>query len=317
MRDFITRRNNTLVTVILILCSCCMLAENSDKDIITITPQYTSQELDSIKKRFVEKGDHNAYVTYFGYRGDDQELLYSFYMANKYNDSGAQYDIYQKLTSFHNDLGVEIDSATNALAISYLKRSIEQNYSSALYEMSMLLLYGIGVQQDTAAAKEYIYKRFDKPKADKIWFIKKRQYEESLNIQKSNKGDENFFITYFGRRNDDQELLYSFFMANKYNSAVAQYHVYEMLTSFYNKLGMKIDPETNALAISFLQKSVDQNDSYAQFEMSRLLLYGIGIPQDTIAAKEYIYKAFEKKDADRVWRIRKRQYEESLKKAKK
>jgi hypothetical protein len=178
------KSNSSLViAIVMTLCGCITSAKGSDDNIITITPQYTSQQLDSIKRLFVENGDENAYVEYFGYRSDDHELLYSFYMADTYNSAVAQYRIYRMLTEFYNNLGVEIDTVTNALAISYLKKSVEQNDSYAQFEMSRLLLYGIGVPQDTVAAKEYIYKIFEKPKADKVWFIKRRDYLKSLQKQ--------------------------------------------------------------------------------------------------------------------------------------
>ena len=165
--------------VVVLFCNCFITAKCSDENIITITPQYTSQQLDSIKKIFIETGDENAYVEYYGYRNDD-ELMYSLYMANTYNSTIAQYRIYQIMTEFYNNIGVEIDSLTNALAISYLKRSAEQNNFYAQCELSRLLLYGKGVTQDTIAAKEYIYRAYEKKKADKIWFINKRDYLNSL-----------------------------------------------------------------------------------------------------------------------------------------
>lgn len=147
---------------------------------MTITPHFSSQQLDSMKNNFINVGDTKSYVDYLSYGDGNDALMYSLFMANKYNDNIAQYYVYVLLNGFFENMGIKMDSVTNDIAIAYLQKSVAQGNPDAQFEMSRLLLYGIGVQQDTIAAKEYIYKIFEKPKADKIWFIKRRDYIKSL-----------------------------------------------------------------------------------------------------------------------------------------
>ena len=173
-------KNSILILICLIMLICSSAtADNNDSDVFTITPTYTQEELDSMRMRFIRTGDRKSYSRYLFYSQNSKEkFIYNFYMANTYNNSYAQFEMYEMIKEFYKNIGIEMESTANAIALSYLKRSIEQEESFAEWEMSRLLLCGIGTPKDTLVARELTYKRQKKERADKIWFIKKRDYPQ-------------------------------------------------------------------------------------------------------------------------------------------
>ena len=185
-------KNNILILIGLLILFCCQtIADNAElEDIITITPTYTHEELDSMRIRFIKEGIHHDYITYTAYTSDiENNFMYPFYMANTYNNSSAQYDMYGIISEFYDNIGIDIISTANAIALSYLKRSVVQGHDYAEWEMSRLLLCGIGIPKDTLVARELIYKRQKKERADKIWFIKKRDYPQRYENEKRKRAE--------------------------------------------------------------------------------------------------------------------------------
>ena len=184
-------KNNILILTFLIMLICSSAtADNNDSDVFTITPTYTQVELDSMRIRFIKEGIHNDYITYTAYTSDiENNFMYPFYMANTYNNSSAQYELYGIISEFYDNIGIDIISTANAIALSYLKRSIVQEHLFAEWEMSRLLLCGIGIPKDTLVARELIYKRQKKERADKIWFIKKRDYPQRYENEKRKRAE--------------------------------------------------------------------------------------------------------------------------------
>ena len=165
-------KNSILILICLIMLICSSAtADNNDSDVFTITPTYTQEELDSMRMRFIKEGNSKAYTKYHFYSENKRDMfIYAFYMANTYNNSYAQYHMYETISEFYDSMGIEMDSTTNAIALSYLKRSYVQEHQLAEWEMSRLLLCGIGTPKDTLVARELTYKRQKKERADKIWF---------------------------------------------------------------------------------------------------------------------------------------------------
>jgi hypothetical protein len=302
----------------MLICSSAT-ADNNDSDVFTITPTYTQEELDSMKMRFIKDGDHNDYMTYTGYADDkENNFIYTFYMANTYNNSFAQYEMYGMINEFYNNIGIEMDSTANAIAISYLKRSVVQGHDYAEWEMSRLLLCGIGIPKDTLVARELIYKRQKKERADKIWFIKKRDYPQRYENEKRERaeirnerslrinnqatrinslidtiatntsytqdelallkdyfiqyGDPKAYTTYMNFCPDvENKAMYTFYMANTHNSAIAQYQMYCMIRDFYSTIGKEMDFTANNIAMSYLKRSAEQGYHLAELELSRLV----------------------------------------------
>ncbi len=313
-------KNNILILICLIMLICSSAtADNNDSDVFTITPTYTQEELNSMKMRFIKDGDHNDYMTYTGYADDkENNFIYTFYMANTYNNSFAQYEMYGMINEFYNNIGIEMDSTANAIAISYLKRSVVQGHDYAEWEMSRLLLCGIGIPKDTLVARELIYKRQKKERADKIWFIKKRDYPQRYENEKRERaeirnerslrinnqatrinslidtiatktsytqdelallkdyfiqyGDPKAYTTYMNFCPDvENKAMYTFYMANTHNSAIAQYQMYCMIRDFYASIGKEMDFSANNIAMSYLKRSAEQGYHLAELELSRLV----------------------------------------------
>jgi hypothetical protein len=310
-------KNNILIVIGLIMLICSSAtADNNDSDVFTITPTYTQEELNSMKMRFIKDGDHNDYMTYTGYADDKaNNFIYTFYMANTYNNSFAQYEMYGMINEFYNNIGIEMDFTANAIAISYLKRSVVQGHDYAEWEMSRLLLCGIGIPKDTLVARELIYKRQKKERADKIWFIKKRDYPQRYENEKRERaeirnerslrinnqatlinslidtivtktsytqdelallkdyfiqyGDPKAYTTYMNFCPDvENKAMYTFYMANTHNSAIAQYQMYCMIRDFYASIGKEMDSTASAIALSYLRRSAEQGYKEAESEIS-------------------------------------------------
>lgn len=311
-------KNNILILIGLLILFCCQtIADNAElEDIITITPTYTHEELDSMRMRFIKEGDSKAYTKYHFYSENKRDIfIYAFYMANTYNNSYPQFNMYEMIKEFYKNIGIEMDSIVNAIALSYLKRSIEQEESFAEWEMSRLWLCGIGIPKDTLAAKKIIYKELKKEKADKVWFINKRDmslwYEreqkkraeirnerslrinnqatlinslidttiikssythDELNLLKDyfiENGNLYAYTTYIKHCPDkENKAMYTFFMANTHNSAVAQYQMYCMIRDFYASIGKEMDPTASSIALSYLRRSAKQGYKEAESEIS-------------------------------------------------
>ena len=313
-------KNNILILIGLLILFCCQtIADNAElEDIINITPTYTQEELDSMRIRFIREGSHNDFMTYIGHRYDSEnKSIYTFYMANTYNNSYTQFKMYEMIKEFYKDIGIEMESTANAITLSYLKRSVEQEESSGEWEMSRLLLCGIGIPKDTLVARELTYKREKKERADKIWFIKKRDYPQRYENEKRKRaeirnerslrinnqatlinslidttttktsytqdelallkdyfiqyGDPKAYTTYMNFCPDvENKAMYTFYMANTHNSAVAQYQMYCMIRDFYASIGKEMDSTASAIALSYLRRSVEQGNADAIQEMQKL-----------------------------------------------
>ena len=302
------------------LISSSVTADNNDSNVFTITPTYKQEKLDSMKMHFIREGNPKAYLRYLFYsKNRKDKFIYAFYMANTYYNSYAQFQLYEMIKEFYKNIGIEMDSTDNAsaIAISYLKRSVVQGHDYAEWEMSRLLLCGIGIPKDTLVARELIYKRQKKERADKIWFIKKRDYPQRYENEKRERaeirnerslrinnqatlinslidtivtktsytqdelallkdyfieyGDQNAYNTYIKFCPDEEnKAMYTFYMANTHNSAVAQYQMYCMIRDFYASIGKEMDSRASAIALSYLRRSVVQGNAEAESEICRL-----------------------------------------------
>ena len=300
------------------LISSDVIADSNDPDRITITPTYTQAELDSMRNYFLQYGDENAYVNYLFYSRDEKKgFMYTFYMANTFNTDGAQFNMYQTIIEFYQCIGEELNATANATALFYLSSSLGQGNDYAEWEMSRLLLCGIGIPKDTLVARELTYKRQKKERADKIWFIKKRDYPQRYENEKRERaeirnerslrinneatrinslidtivtktsytqdelallkdyfiqyGDPKAYTTYMNFCSDvENKAMYTFYMANTHNSAIAQYQMYCMIRDFYASIGKEMDPTASAIALSYLRRSVEQGNADAIQEMQKL-----------------------------------------------
>lgn len=313
------KKNNIflLIGLILVINSYIIAVNNYSSDVMTITPRYTQVELDSMRMCFIKEGNQHDFVTYIGYSNDEENrFMFTFYMANMYNNSYTQFEMYEMIREFYKNIGIEINSTASEIALSYLKRSFVQEHFSAGWEMSRLLLCGIGMTKDTIAAKEIIYKQCKKEKAGKIWLANNINYpkwyekekkereeiqeerrmrikyqaklidnlidttannpsytQDELNLLKDyfiEYGNQNAYTTYIKFFPDvENKAMYTFFMANTHNSAIAQYQMYCMIRDFYKSIGKDMDSTANDIAISYLKRSAEQGYYSAELELSR------------------------------------------------
>ena len=139
-----------------------------------ITPHLSPEQRNDYVRRVFEEGDTSAYLELWN--EPVPFLLCSMVMANKYNYPEAFYRAYlfivDPYTAGYDD--IPIDTATFNLAYSYLKRGVELGSKPAKFSMSMLLLKGVFVQQDTVLAKKLYFESdmavgIDSVKLEKYW----------------------------------------------------------------------------------------------------------------------------------------------------
>lgn len=311
-------KKRILVIGILLLNICHTYAGNNGSDIITITPTYTQEELDSMKIYFLKYGDEHTYFTYiFHSSAKKNEAIYHFYMANTHNSVNAQRNMYDMITEFYQSIGEELNSTANDIALSYLKRSMEKEIDNL--KVCSLLLCGKGIPIDTIKAKEYFlitfkHRNLSKEKLEKLWIVNKSLYRKlhendkkarekireergkRLNYQKTlinslidttainqsytqdelallkdyfiEYGDQNAYNTYIKFCPDEEnKAMYTFYMANTHNSAIAQYQMYCMIRDFYESIDKGMDSIANSVALSYLKRSTEQGNYEAIREM--------------------------------------------------
>ena len=315
-------RNNILIVIgLIMLISSSATADNNDSDVFTITPTYTQEELDSMKMYFLKYGDEHTYCTYiFHSSAKKNEAIYNFYMANTHNSVNAQRNMYDMITEFYQSIGEELNSTANDIALSYLKRSMEQEIDNL--KVCSLLLCGIGIPIDTIKAKEYFlitfkHRNLSREKLEKLWIANKKLYvkwyerdkkaREEIREERGKRliyqktlinslidttainssytqdelallkdyfiecGDQNAYNTYIKFCPDEEnKAMYTFYMANTHNSAIAQYQMYCMIRDFYASIGKEMDPTASAIALSYLRRSVVQGNADAIQEMQKL-----------------------------------------------
>lgn len=316
-------KNNILILIGLLILFCCQtIADNAElEDIITITPTYTQAELDSMKIYFLKYGDEHTYCTYiFHSSAKKNEAIYNFYMANTHNSVNAQRNMYDMITEFYQSIGEELNSTANDIALSYLKRSMEQEIDNL--KVCSLLLCGKGMPIDTIKAKEYFlitfkHRNLSREKLEKLWIANKKLYikwyerdkkaREEIREERGKRliyqktlinslidtiatktsytqdelallkdyfiqyGDPKAYTTYMNFCPDvENKAMYTFYMANTHNSAIAQYQMYCMIRDFYASIGKEMDPTASAIALSYLRRSVEQGNADAIQEMQKL-----------------------------------------------
>jgi len=83
----------------------------------------------------------------------------------------------------------------------------------------------------------------------------------------------------------EEYLIYSIIMADKYNYSPAYFQVYYCLTSTFEHHVVPIDIKTKNLALKYLKKGVDLNESQAIRFLSELYMTGKYVSKDTILGK--------------------------------
>jgi len=100
-------------------------------------------------------------------------------------------------------------------------------------------------------------------------------------------------IAFMNQKYREEYLLYSIIMADKYNYPRAYFQVYYCLTSAFEHHVGPIDIKTKDLALKYLKKGVDMNESASIMCLSELYMTGKYILKDTIMGK-LLEKKFDK-----------------------
>ena len=149
------------------------LVKTNKVKVTPITPHLSPEQRNDYVRRVFEQGDTAAYLELW--KEPVPFLLCAMVMANKYNYPEAFLDVYDRIISPYRGLNnIPIDTATFNLAYSYLKRGVELGSKPAKFSMSMLLLKGVFVQQDTVLAKKLYFESdmavgIDSVKLEKYW----------------------------------------------------------------------------------------------------------------------------------------------------
>jgi hypothetical protein len=143
-----------LSLVMLIVFSCKRKEVNSTK-VYTIND---TRPINELKKLVLSKGDTVAYnelaIAYLNEDFEEEYLIYSIVMANKYNYPHAYYRVYDCLTFTFEHYGAVIDENTKDLAIKYLKRGVELKDPVSIKYLGDLYLQGKYVPKDTILGRK-------------------------------------------------------------------------------------------------------------------------------------------------------------------
>jgi TPR repeat protein len=149
--------------LIVFLFSC----KQKEIEIITVNSR-TYLPIEELKNLVLENGDTRAYdaLCYaYDYLQEDNEyeyLIYSMFMANKYNYPPAYLDVYNCLRCASETYGHNIDEKTKAMALEYLNRAADLGDHNALWRLYSLYRDGELVTQDSVRSEYYHQKYKDR-----------------------------------------------------------------------------------------------------------------------------------------------------------
>ena len=151
--------NNRLITrslsvlVLFMLCTISLECFSQKRSTFTMKGSPPWRPIKTLKKLVKEKGDIDAYDELSLAELPEGELLiYSLYMANKYNYPLAYYNVYYSLIRFCSEK--DIDNNTLNLALYYLKKGAELENYTCMSELRELYLTGKYVLLDSVKGKE-------------------------------------------------------------------------------------------------------------------------------------------------------------------
>lgn len=156
------KQNSIILFFCLSMFTTNVYGQTIDQQHTTITPQYSSSEIQDCKQRLITKGEMNDYACIlFSKRKnvsqDYYELLipYALIFANRYNNANACYHIYFYTKKLYEQYNLDMDSVTSAFIMSYLEKGAQLNDSSCFFELSRIYEEGVLVPQDSVKAAEY------------------------------------------------------------------------------------------------------------------------------------------------------------------
>lgn len=146
----------SLILIVIVICfSSCKQRKEHQTKVITMN---NTRPINELKELVLLKGDTAAYdeleTAFLTEKYQEEYLIYSIVMADKYNYPPAYFRVYYCLTSvFENHDGV-IDKETQTLAIKYLKRGVDLKECNSTKELGDLYLKGKYIPKDTILGKK-------------------------------------------------------------------------------------------------------------------------------------------------------------------
>jgi len=130
------------IYLLFLIALCSFSCKKEHEKYIEVVSMNNTRPINELKKLVLSKGDTVAYneleTAFMNEKYSEEYLLYSIVMADKYNYHRAYFHVYNCLTSvFEFNVG-EIDEATKALAIKYLKKGAELNDPESTKENTFL-----------------------------------------------------------------------------------------------------------------------------------------------------------------------------------
>jgi TPR repeat protein len=135
-----------------------MLCKQKEEGGIEVTTMNHTRPINELKELVLTKGDTVAYdelaIAFLNEQFCEEYLVYSIFMANKYNYPYAYFQVYHCLTFDLKYHAKSLDEETIDLAIKYLKRGVELREYQAMVTLGNLYLEGKYVAKDTLLGKK-------------------------------------------------------------------------------------------------------------------------------------------------------------------
>lgn len=132
-----------LIVILLCSFSCKQKFKHYGERVITMNQ---TRPINELKELVLLKGDSLAYeelwVAFMNEKFNQEYLIYSIVMADRYNYPHAYYYVYYCLTSVSEYKAGVIDEETKMLAIKYLKRGVDLKDCNSTKELGDLYLDG-------------------------------------------------------------------------------------------------------------------------------------------------------------------------------
>ena len=151
-----SKMKNILLSVFIAftLLSCNRKNESVDEKIVI----NETRPISELKNLVLSCGDTLAYkeleIAFIHEKWPGELLLYSIYMANKYQFPRAYFDVYYyTFNTYMDSLGI-IDDDANKLAIEYLKKGAELKDPQSIRELGLLYIDGKYIEKDSIKGKK-------------------------------------------------------------------------------------------------------------------------------------------------------------------
>lgn len=146
-----------IISVAILFISFLSSCKKKELQPIHIVTMNQTRPIDELKELVLQKGDTSAYfelrVAFMSQKHEEEYLIYSLLMANKYNVPIANFDAYDCIVSIFEKNKMPIDDRSKELALSYLKKGVELKEKNALSQYGQLLMLGKYITKDSLLGK--------------------------------------------------------------------------------------------------------------------------------------------------------------------